>query len=239
MEELKKSLDALFAKWQEQEPEAAKRFAESEREEENIYPFNPVEHRMAYLLNAGILSIGQYEALRNAYFERNKYLPLYALAPRTFGETWGQAHIRALIPQACPPSKKLDPQYEGQYDLWLDGIRIEVKASRAARKQGGGSLSEKALYSTSHEKFDMNFQQIKPACAEVFVWIAIWRDAIKYWVLSSAEILQNKYYSEGQHRGNSGEGQLWITQNNIAEFEPFAVAPEALYEAIHSAAKRR
>lgn len=34
----------------------------------------------------------------------------------------------------------------------------------------------------------MNFQQVKPRCCDVFVWIAVWRDVIRYWVLSSNEV---------------------------------------------------
>ena len=69
----------------------------------------------------------------------------------------------------------------------------------------------------------MNFQQIKPACCDVFVWIAVWRDKIRYFVLSSDEVASNKYYSQGQHRGNVGEGQLWLKENNINEFKCYEV----------------
>jgi len=78
----------------------------------------------------------------------------------------------------------------------------------------------------------MNFQQIKPAHCDVFVWIAVWRDVIKYWVLSSDEVKQNKYYSKGQHRGNVGEGQLHLKDDNIHEFERFEVKPNMLGESI-------
>lgn len=116
-----------------------------------------------------------------------------------------------------------DKEYSGQYDFWYDGIRIEVKASRAVRKKSGDSLIIKALSSDSKHKFDMNFQQIKPACCDVFVWIAVWRDVIRYWVLSSDEVKNNPYYSTGQHRGNVGEGQLWIKDTNINEFNKYEV----------------
>ena len=69
----------------------------------------------------------------------------------------------------------------------------------------------------------MNFQQIKPSCCDVFVWIAVWRDLIRYWVLSSDEVKNNPHYSSGQHRGNVGEGQLWLKETNIAEFKKYEV----------------
>lgn len=82
---------------------------------------------------------------------------------------------------------------------------------------------DKALSSDSEYGFDMNFQQIKPACCDVFVWIAVWRDVIRYWVLSSDEVKNNRYYSSGQHRGNVGEGQLWLKDTNIDDFNKYEV----------------
>ena len=67
----------------------------------------------------------------------------------------------------------------------------------------------------------MNFQQIKPGCCDVFVWIGVWRDVIRYWVLSSNEVANDPYYSSGQHRGNVGEGQLWVKDTNIRHFEQY------------------
>lgn len=81
----------------------------------------------------------------------------------------------------------------------------------------------KALSSDSKSGFDMNFQQIKPDCCDVFVWIAVWRDMIRYWVLSSDDVKNNKHYSPNQHRGNKGEGQLWIKETNINEFNQYEV----------------
>lgn len=72
----------------------------------------------------------------------------------------------------------------------------------------------------------------KPRCCDVFVWIAVWRDAIKYWVFASNEIETNKYFSIGQHRGNIGEGQLWIKETNIEEFNNFLVEPKNILEKI-------
>ena len=98
-----------------------------------------------------------------------------------------------------------------------------MKASRAVRRKSGDSLIIKALSSDSKYGFDMNFQQIKPACCDVFVWIAVWRDVIRYWVLSSDEVKNNRYYSSGQHRGNVGEWELWLKDTNIADFDEYEV----------------
>jgi hypothetical protein len=55
------------------------------------------------------------------------------------------------------------------------------------------------------------------------VWIAVWRDRIRYWILSSHELKTHRDYSKGQHRGNTGEGQLHLRQDNIRDFDKFEV----------------
>lgn len=190
----------------------------------SVYPFNKFEYIISHLIATDTITLQQYLDIRNSYLDRNKYLYVFEItAPRTFGEDWAQKHLNEVVPELKRPSTMYDKEYSGQYDFWYDGIRIEVKASRAVRKKSGDSLIIKALSSDSKHKFDMNFQQIKPACCDVFVWIAVWRDVIRYWVLSSDEVKNNPYYSTGQHRGNVGEGQLWIKDTNINEFNKYEV----------------
>lgn len=199
----------------------------------SVYPFNKFEYVISHLIANGIITLQQYLNLRNEYLERNKYLYVFEItAPRTFGETWAQRHLNEIVPELKRPSTKLDPLYSGEYDFWYNGIKIEVKASRAVKRKSGDALIIKALSSTSNSGFDMNFQQIKPACCDVFVWIAVWRDVIRYWVLSSDEVKNNKYYSTGQHRGNSGEGQLWLKETNISEFDKYKVNVHSILDKI-------
>ena len=190
----------------------------------SVYPFNKFEYIISHLIGTDTITLQQYLNIRTSYLERNKYLYVFEItAPRTFGETWAQRHLNEVVPELQRPSTFYDSSYSGQYDFWYNGIRIEVKASRAVRRKSGDSLIIKALSSDSKYGFDMNFQQIKPACCDVFVWIAVWRDVIRYWVLSSDDIKNNRYYSSGQHRGNVGEGQLWIKDTNIDEFNEYEV----------------
>lgn len=190
----------------------------------SVYPFNKFEYIISHLIGTNTITLQQYLDIRNRYLERNKYLYVFEItAPRTFGETWAQRHLNEVVPELQRPSTSYDPDYSGQYDFWYNGIRIEVKASRAVRRKSGDSLITKALSSDSKYGFDMNFQQIKPACCDVFVWIAVWRDVIRYWVLSSNEVKNNRYYSTGQHRGNVGEGQLWLKDTNIDDFDEYEV----------------
>ena len=201
----------------------------------SIYPFNKFEYIISHLIATKTINLDEYLEMRNSYLQRNKYLYIFEItAPRTFGETWAQQHLNEVIPELKIPSKKYDPNYSGEYDFWYQGIRIEVKASRAVKKQSGETLIHKALSSDSLEPFEMNFQQLKPGCCDVFVWIAVWKDKIRYWVLTSDEVKLNKYYSGGQHRGNIGEGQLWLTDKNISEFKDYEVGVRDILSAIIS-----
>lgn len=195
----------------------------------SVFPFNKFEYILTHLIAENIFTLDQYLEIRNSYLLQNKYLHVFEItAPRTFGETWAQKHLNEFVPELKKPSKNTDPTFAGEYDFWYEGIKIEVKASRAVKRSSGDSLLNKALSINSSHDFDMNFQQIKPKCCDVFVWIGVWCDDIKYWVLSSYDIENNKFFSKGQHRGNVGEGQLWLKNSNIKEFEKFLAEPKNL-----------
>jgi hypothetical protein len=233
MENLLEELAVYIAQLDEREPGKFDLRDEFLNHLYSVFPFNRFEYAISHLIANNTIDLDKYLEIRNSYLERNKYLYIFEItAPRTFGETWAQRHLNELVPELQRPSKILDPNYSGQYDFWYDGIRIEVKASRAVKRRGGDTLIVKALSTDSTEGFDMNFQQIKPGCCDVFVWIAVWRNSIRYWVFSSNEVETNKYYSTGQHRGNTGEGQLWITEKNINEFSVYLANPREILNII-------
>lgn len=203
---------------------------------QSAYPFNEYEYIISTLLGFNTLALEQYYDLRDAYIERNCFLHIFDLTSRRFGDTWAFGQIKSIIPEIRKPSRDLDPSYQsGEYDAFLDGIRIEIKSSRAVDLESAASMSEKAHASDSARRFLMNFQQIKAELCDVFVWIAVWRDVIRYWVLSSQEIKTNKHYSKGQHRGNVGEGQLHVKDDNIHDFDKFEVKPSDLADEIRLA----
>ena len=236
MEKLQQKLDELLSHLKE-EKDVRSRLATLL----SVYPFNRFEYLISVLLGRGVLSLEAYYELRDEYIARNLYLYIFEIGgPRTFGEAWAQGHLKALVPELVKPSKKLDPKYSGEYDFFLDGeIRVEVKASRAVDFDTNEPLYVKALSSDSQKPFDMNFQQVKCGCCDVFVWIGVWRDVIRHWVLSSNEIESNQYFSRGQHRGNVGEGQLHLNQDNISEFAKYEVTGSDLLEAMRAAHRRQ
>lgn len=236
MEKLQAELNALLSKLKN-----AKDIKERLGNLISVYPFNEYEHMISVLLGAGVLTLDDYYILRDEYIARNLYLYVFEIsAPRGFGELWAQGHLKELVPDLVKPTKKLESEYKGQYDFLLDNnIRIEVKASRAVAFKTNQPLYLKALSSDSQKRFDMNFQQIKPKCCDVFVWIGVWRDVMRYWVLASHEVENNRYYSKGQHRGNVGEGQLHLNKENIAEFAEYEARSDELLKAIRDAYQRQ
>ena len=207
----------------------------------SIYPFSEFEYIISNLLANDVLTLDEYHEVRDSYISRNLYLYVFEIgAPRGFGETWAQGQLKGLVPALEKPSKKFDPSYSGEYDFFLDGkIKIEVKASRVVDSGVDAPLYVKALASDSKRPFWMNFQQIKPACCDVFVWVAVWRDFIRYWVLSSKEVETHPDFSQGQHRGNVGEGQLHIKDDNIADFDSYIIPSDKLAEGIRQAYLRQ
>ena len=232
MDELETRLDALVDRL-----DNATSFRATLQSLRSVYPFNRFEYAIAHLLAAQKLSLQEYLDLRAEYLARNQYLYVFEMSsPRGFGETWAQGYLMQFAPNLLRPNKSLDPNYDGEYDLFLaPTIRIEVKASRAVAAGRDGPLYIKALSSDSTTPFDMNLQQIKPACCDVLVWVAVWRDVVRCWALASSEVEHSPYYSTGQHRGNVGEGQLHLTQDNIHVFDAYSVELSAIEQAIRDA----
>lgn len=210
-------------------------------EDQSIFPFNEYEHLICNLIEKGGLSYDQYLDIRTEYISENPNLWVFEIsAPRGFGEKFAQTYVQGKCSKLKKPSKKIDPNYSGEYDLWLDGITIEVKASRAVDSDSDEPLYMKALSRDTKKRFLMNFQQLKPQCCNVFIWVAVFRDEIVLWVISSSEVQNHTLFSKGQHRGNKGnEGQLHIKHDNIHQLNDYVLEGDNLEQAIRDAAKRK
>lgn len=205
-----------------------------------IFPFNEYEHLICNLIEKGGLTYDQYLDIRTEYISENPNLWIFEIsAPRGFGEKFAQTYVQGKCSNLKKPSKKLDPNFSGEYDLWLDGITIEVKASRAVDSDSEEPLYMKALSRDTQKRFLMNFQQLKPQCCDVFIWVAVFRDEIVLWVIGSNEVQNHTLFSKGQHRGNKGnEGQLHIKHDNIYQLNSYVLEDNNLEKAIRDAAKR-
>ena len=184
------------------------------------------------LFDEKLITYADYLNFRSEHSKRNQNLAVIKItAPRTFGK-WGEDHIASLIPELKPASGM---KSNGEFDLYFQKpkgiVKIEVKAGRAIdRTNDKAPYHERALISTDTSGlFDMNFQQMKPTCFDAVIMIGVWADKFKYWLMTSAEMKVNKYFSTGQHRGNKGyEGQIHIKTENIADFAKFEVSLEQL-----------
>ena len=202
----------------------------------SAFPFNEYEYILTFLVDRRVISFNEYEELRNNYVSANRYLDLFSLAPRVFGQIWGEKHVMDLDKRFEKPDKNLDPDYDGQYDLWIEGGRVEVKAARAIHTKKRGNIVSKALQWSEEAPFWMNYQQLKLDICDVFVFIGVWVDSIVYWVMSNQEVKQNDYLSH-QHRGGI-EYQIGIRDTNIQEFNSFKVDAMALAQTVIAKAKR-
>ncbi|HBT76407.1 MAG TPA: hypothetical protein DEB39_05660 [Planctomycetaceae bacterium] len=228
----------------------------------SVYPFSQYEYIISTLLAEKKLSFDEYLQLRDEYIDRNLFLYIFEItAPRGFGDTWALGHLRGIEPRLERPNKNIDATYRGEYDLYLNWkdarkcqhyIKIEVKASRANdRERGDAPLYIKALASGSDRPFLMNFQQMKPTCCDVFLWIAVYRDAIRYWVLDANAVRTHKDFIP-QHRNETTamrkkayrkedifEGQIMMTEKNIHGFNEYRAAGTELRKAVIKRFKAR
>ncbi len=247
METLDAQLDTLIIKLKNSD-----NFVDDLENVKSVYPFNRYEYIISALLSEKVLTYDDYLDLRNQYIDRNLFLYVFEIsAPRGFGDTWAFSHLLSVEPDLKRPNRKIEASYKGEYDLYLprpDGsgiIRIEVKASRAVnRDKADEPLYVKALASDAKTRFLMNFQQLKPSCCDVFLWVAVYRDCVKYWVLKNNVIPKHPAFTP-QHRNASTsgraadydknsiyEGQIMITDENIKTIEKYAVEGRQLNKAI-------
>ena len=203
--------------------------------EESIAPFSTANRLMAYLLATGKIGYADYKQLSDEFLKRyhqqNQYLYLFDMAPRTFGQTWGETHIRNLFPQFQKATKEnlihVYPDFDGEFDLWIDRIRVEVKACRANSTTSTGTLASRA-YShaeAKHVNFKYHYQQLKPSCCDVFIWIGVCRDELIYWVLTSDELVKTGKLGSQHRNVNTGvagagvfEGQVFMTEDELKSF---------------------
>lgn len=123
------------------------------------------------------------------------------------------------------------------HDLYDHGSdeSIEVKSARVYREQklaltlpnlyrtlikntNEHRLLKQSQTSDATIKFDCNIQQIKTDCFDRMYYLLFFYDVIELFEISSEQITSdaNLNYSDKQHRGNIGEGQFHVTQNNYA-----------------------
>ena len=62
----------------------------------SCFPFNEYEFILMFLRDKELITFADYDKLRANYVSANKYLNLFEVAPRIFGQVWGEQHIKDL-----------------------------------------------------------------------------------------------------------------------------------------------
>ena len=151
-----------------------------------VFSFNEYEHLICNLIDKDGMSYDQYIEIKTEYISENPNPWIFEISvPHVFGKKFAQTYVQGKCSKLKKPSKTLDPAYTGEYDLWIDGIAIEVKASRAVNSDSDEPLYMKALSRHTKKRFLMNFQQLKPQCCDVFIWVAVFRDEIVLWIMTT------------------------------------------------------
>lgn len=159
MEKLNQQLDALIERL-----ETSSNLRDDLDSLVSVYPFSRYEYIISVLLSHRKLSFDEYLEIRDSYIDRNLYLSIFEItAPRGFGDTWAFGHLKELAPSFIRPNKKLDDNYNGEYDFicpWTKtktksyNIRIVVKSSRAVnRERADEPLYIKALASDNTKRW--------------------------------------------------------------------------------------
>lgn len=258
MEKLKADIKSFEKKLP---PDIGANISEEQLKECSKYPFNRYANALAFLLGKSYMSYEEFLQLRDAYYDRNPNIGLFELSPRDFGQNYIENHLIKNYPILQKPSIDLDPEYKGEYDIWLpiengQGLKIEVKASHVVQDTEGGSLEEKALQKLAKSdgiQYQMNFQQLKPLCCDVFIWIAVWLNDFDFWVLPSNMIRmrpkdaprlkegesiirsisgEDVIYMGPQHRNSTDEGQVLINHLHYSDIKKYSVPEQNIVDKI-------
>ena len=118
MKELRRQLKELL-----QQAGANAEVLEAFSQENAVFPFSVESRILMYLMNAQTITYEQYQEIYESYMRRNQYLYLFEMAPRTFGETWGEQHILKLFPAFAKATEEnmvsVYPDFDGEFDLWI------------------------------------------------------------------------------------------------------------------------
>jgi len=79
----------------------------------SVFPFNEYEYILMFLQDRSVITFAEYEELRSGYISANRYLNLFGLAPRVFGQIWAEQHVCDLDARFTKADRTVDPDHEG------------------------------------------------------------------------------------------------------------------------------
>ena len=193
-----------------------------------VFPFNKKMYVFTYLIHKNIISLGQYNEIIVQYLLDNKYLFLYEMGNTAFG-SWGEDHLISLYSSGIYKSGIREHDLIARNEK--KEVKIECKSSRAllesASKDMIGNIVCKAVeYSSGN--FYLQFDHMKPYFCNVFVFIGVWIDQIKYWIIPSSDISIIPH----SHKRDADGFHIRMDCSNIDFFNTYLVNKEDIFGAI-------
>ncbi len=171
---------------------------------------------------------------------------IFALRTRRFG-TVAEIMIKHLYDLDESGSLAFDKKNRNSNE------RVEVKFSTVMRENDDkirdenvidqctkANLANRALSMEDAKRacFDCNIQQVKRKEFDVLYYGLFYADKIEIFKMTSEQVLSCPGYSDKQHRGNEGEGQFHLNQDNIKyhrdHYLQKVISYEELYELFSS-----
>ena len=149
---------------------------------------------------------------------------LFRYNDKYFGEVWASEHLMNLIPAFKKPDTS-------KYDLIYGGKeKIEAKA---ARIRNHGEMDKyhnyKPMAYGEEGTWRISFNRIK-GYADTFIFMLVWLDKVKYYVLTKKEVFNFSHRTERQGRGSPDEFLISISNTTYKDLEPYEVSASELKE---------
>lgn len=148
---------------------------------------------------------------------------LFKYNDKYFGEVWSSEHLMKNIPTLKKPDTT-------KYDLIYGDEKIETKA---ARIRNHDKIDEFHNYTPMkyNEKgtWRISFNRIKNY-ADTFIFILVWLDKTKYYILTKDEVFNFVHRTDRQGRGSPDEFLIPISNTTLKDLEPYETTIEELRE---------
>lgn len=170
---------------------------------------------------------------------------IFALRTRRFGTI-----AEIMIQKLCGFSNSNTLEYD-KFDRNTNK-RIEVKFSTVMKKSEDRitplNVIEQTINATTEKRaikqseinkynFDCNIQQIKTSEFDILYYGLFFADEILIFKMNNLQVKECPGYSDKQHRGNKGEGQFHIKNDNI-EYHMQNLCKKISYEELYALFKQ-
>ncbi len=172
---------------------------------------------------------------------------IFALRTRRFG-TVAELMIKFLY-NFCDSSSlaydKRDTDTDERIEVKFSTVMKEnddkIRDDNAIEQCIKANLANRAMasYETDKYNFDCNIQQIKCLEFDVLYYGLFFSDKIEIFKMKNDEVLSCQGYSNKQHRGNEGEGQFHLNQDNIESHRKNFLQQVITYEELYNLFQNR